>query len=105
MHYGHQSSGGVTPHQMMCYVYLLRSRKDGQFYIGSTCDLRRRFKQHNSGEVPSTKTRAPFDLVYYEAYRSERDARHRESNLKLRSKAFAQLRKRLRGSLTFGVGL
>lgn len=89
----------------MCYVYILRSRKDGQLYIGSTRDLRRRLREHNSGIVPSTKHRGPFDLVYYEAYRSETDARHRESNVKLRSKAFTQLRKRLRGSLMFGVGL
>jgi len=88
-----------------CYVYILRSRKDGQLYVGSTRDLRKRLQRHNGGNVPSTKGRAPFDLVYYEAYRSEKDARHRESNLKLRSKAFAQLRKRLRDSLTFGVGL
>lgn len=89
----------------MCYVYVLKSREDGKLYIGSTRDLRSRFKQHNDGKVVSTRQRVPFNLVYYEAYRCEQDARHREANLKLRSKAFAQLRRRLRGSLTFGVGL
>ena len=89
----------------MYYVYVLKSRKDGRFYVGCTANLRRRLAEHNDGKVRSTCYRVPFDLVYYEAYRSEADARHRESNLKLRSKAFAQLQKRLRGSLTFGVGL
>jgi len=47
----------------------------------------------------STKSRRPFELIYYEAYKSEKDARKRESNLKLRSKAFTQLKKRTKDSL------
>ena len=79
----------------MFYVYILRSKKDSQLYIGSTNDLRRRFREHNEGKVFSTKHRAPFELIYYEAYKIEKDARKRESNLKLRSKAFTQLKKRI----------
>lgn len=79
----------------MFYVYILRSKKDSQFYIGSTNDLRRRLKEHNEGKVFSTKFRTPFELIYYEAYKIEKDARKRESNLKLRSKAFTQLKKRI----------
>lgn len=83
----------------MFYVYILRSRKDDKLYIGSTNDLRRRFIEHNSGKVFTTKSRIPFELVYYEAYKAENDARRRESNLKLRSRAFAQLKKRIQNSL------
>ena len=84
----------------MFYVYLLGSQKDKEFYyIGSTNDLRRRFKEHNDGKTFSTKRFRPFDLVYYEAYKAEKDARKRESNLKLKSRAFAQLRKRIKESL------
>jgi putative endonuclease len=79
----------------MYYLYILKSKKDAQLYTGSTNDLRRRFKEHNDGKVFSTKTRQPFELVYYEAYKSEKDARNRESNLKLRSRAFTQLKKRI----------
>ncbi|PJE67520.1 excinuclease ABC subunit C [Candidatus Shapirobacteria bacterium CG10_big_fil_rev_8_21_14_0_10_40_9] len=79
----------------MFYIYILRSKKDGQLYIGSTNDLRRRLKEHNEGKVFSTKFRTPFELIYYEAYKIEKDARKRESNLKLRSKAFTQLKKRI----------
>jgi len=82
----------------MFYVYILKSKKDNNFYIGSTNDLKRRINEHNAGLVFSTKSRVPFELVYYEAYKSESDARRREKNLKLRSRAFAQLKKRIKES-------
>ena len=83
----------------MFYVYLLRSKIDNALYIGFTNNLERRFREHNNGLVASTKLREPFELVYFEGYKSERDARLRERNLKLRSRAFAQLKKRIRNSL------
>lgn len=83
----------------MFYVYILKSKKDNNFYIGSTNDLRKRFIEHNSGKCFSTKSRKPFEIIYYEAYKVEKDARKRESNLKLRSRAFAQLRKRILESI------
>ena len=83
----------------MNYVYVLRSLKDGKSYIGSTTDLRRRIKEHADGDVVSTRPRRPLKLVYYEAYVDEQDARERESSLKLKSNAYAQLRKRIRRSL------
>ncbi len=61
--------------------------------------MRRRFEEHNDGKVISTKHRRPFKLIYYEAYVAEKDARHREHNLKLRSKALAQLKKRIQSSM------
>lgn len=66
----------------MFYVYVLRSRKDNHFYTGYSSDLRKRMKQHFSGENFSTKDRLPFDLIYYEAYVDEKDARARERFLK-----------------------
>jgi putative endonuclease len=83
----------------MFYLYLLKSKRDGELYIGSTNDLRKRFLEHNSGKVFSTKLRKPFELLYYEAYKNEKDARHREHNLKLRSRALEQLKRRLVESL------
>lgn len=83
----------------MFYLCILRSKKDGDLYIGSTNDLERRFNEHNSGKVLSTKLRVPFEVIYYEAYKAESDARKREQNLKLRSRALAQLNKRIQGSL------
>jgi putative endonuclease len=82
----------------MFYVYVLKSIKDDKCYIGSTNDLKRRLKEHNQGLVISTKPRKPFKLIYYEAYLSEKDARKRESSLKLKSRAYAQLNKRIENS-------
>ena len=83
----------------MFYVYVLRSQKDGDLYIGSTNDLKVRFAMHNEGKITSTQSRRPFELIYYEAYKAEPDARHREQMLKLGSRALAQLKKRLSNSL------
>ncbi len=79
----------------MFYVYVLKSKKDNDLYIGSTSDLRRRLIQHNQGKVSSTKPRRPFELVYYEAFTNERLARMREARLKKRGNARYQLLKRI----------
>ncbi|MFC1515019.1 GIY-YIG nuclease family protein [Candidatus Omnitrophota bacterium] len=84
----------------MHYLYILKSAKDGDLYVGYTNNVTRRLKEHNNRLVDSTRSRAPFKLVYYEAYFSESDARKRESNLKLRSRALAQLKKRIHESLS-----
>ena len=49
----------------MFFMYILKSSKDGELYIGSTNNLKKRFKEHNAGFVESTRNRAPFRLVYY----------------------------------------
>ena len=85
----------------MYYLYILKSKKDSKCYIGLTSDLRRRLEEHSNGVVQSTKTRRPFELIYYEAYKSEKDARRRESSLKLKSRAYAQLRKRIGSGLSY----
>lgn len=83
----------------MFFVYLLKSKRDENLYIGCTSDLRKRFKEHNLGLVTSTKSRIPFGIVYYEAYLSRQDAFEREYNLKLRAKALQGLKKRIGASL------
>jgi putative endonuclease len=66
----------------MHYVYVLRSHADGNFYVGYTNDLKRRFGEHQDGKVASTKGRLPVELVYYEACRTREDATKRENYLK-----------------------
>ena len=66
----------------MYYVYLLISEKDGNFYTGSTNDLKRRLDEHNAGKVKSTLKRGLFKLIYYEACINENDTRRREKYLK-----------------------
>ena len=67
---------------MFHYVYVLRSAADGNFYVGYTNDLKRRFAEHEAGRVPSTRNRRPLELAYYEACRSQEDATKREKYLK-----------------------
>ncbi|MFH0852061.1 MAG: GIY-YIG nuclease family protein [bacterium] len=83
----------------MHFVYILRSKKHRRLYLGSTNDLRDRIEQHNSGKVQSTKVYLPWCIVYYEAYSSETEARHREHNLKLRANAWSQLKRRINKSI------
>ena len=83
----------------MFYVYVLKSRKDEKSYIGYTDDLRRRIAEHNDGKNRATKSRLPLDLVYYEAYVSQADARARERRLKSSAGAYTALKRRLLRSL------
>ncbi|OGL37684.1 hypothetical protein A3B63_03725 [Candidatus Saccharibacteria bacterium RIFCSPLOWO2_01_FULL_49_22] len=79
----------------MHYVYLLRSNKTGEFYIGSTGDLRNRFYQHNESRNTSTKYGVPWTLVYYEAFPTKATALERERKLKRYGKGLVELKKRL----------
>ena len=65
-----------------CYVYVLQSETDHQFYVGLTRNLLARLRMHNQGLVPSTKKRTPFQLVYWEGCLNESDAAQREKYLK-----------------------
>lgn len=66
----------------MFYTYMLRSDKDGNFYVGYTKNLKQRFEQHEKGLVESTRERRPLRLIYYEACLSMYDATRREKYLK-----------------------
>lgn len=69
----------------MYYIYVLYSLKDKKFYIGKTTNLNSRLKEHNAGEVRSTKNRRPLKLVHFEEFREARLAFLRERGLKLPS--------------------
>jgi len=75
----------------MYYVYVLKDRKGKALYYGYTKDLKQRFKQHNS--------RRSCELVYYEGYKAESDARKRERRLKHYAQALTALKGRLMDSL------
>ena len=55
--------------------------------------------EHNSKLNRSTKNKAPFTIIYYEAYTSMADAKYREKNLKRFAKAHTQLKRRVINSL------
>ena len=66
----------------MYYVYVLKSSKDGKFYVGYTKDLKNRLSLHNRGKVKSTRGKESLQLIYYEACLNQRDATKREKYLK-----------------------
>lgn len=77
----------------MYYTYILLSSKSHIFYFGSAKDLKLRIKQHNSGEVKSTKPHIPWKLIWYGAFETEKEARDFEQYLKTGSgKSFAYKR-------------
>jgi putative endonuclease len=66
----------------MFFVYILQSQKDNQLYVGFTENLKQRVITHNKGSVPSTKSRRPWKLIYFECYTNQNDALRREKYLK-----------------------
>ena len=62
----------------MYSVYVLKSKKDGNLYIGCTGNIESRLKVHNKGGVFSTKNRKPFDLVYTEVFEDKYEAFRKE---------------------------
>jgi putative endonuclease len=66
----------------MFYVYILRSKKDGQFYTGFTRSVFKRLIKHNEGGVISTSNRRPFELIFLEGYINKHDALRRERYFK-----------------------
>jgi putative endonuclease len=77
----------------MYYFYVLENQDD-ELYYGSTNDLKRRLKEHIAGKSFATKG-SNWELIYYEAYNSELDARRREQRIKDFGQACSQLKKRI----------
>jgi len=83
----------------MNFVYLIRSIKDRSIYIGYTQDLKKRLVEHNKNKSVYTKDKGPYEIIYFEAYKSKSDAKYRESNLKRFAQSYYQLNKRIKNSL------
>lgn len=75
----------------MYYIYLIQNKTNKSLYYGYTIDLLRRLKEHNENDV--------WELIYYEAYRCEEDARKRERKLKDYGQSRTHLKRRLSKSL------
>lgn len=71
------------------------AKKEQSIYIGFTTDLKNRFQRHNKGLEKSTKSKMPWELIYYEAYKDRKLAKAREDNLKFYGKALGQLKRRI----------
>ena len=77
----------------MHYVYVLKKPKSEAIYIGFSSNLQQRIAQHQSSGHPG------WELVYYEAYRDERDARLRERKLKQYGASLGHLKTRIKRGL------
>lgn len=64
-------------------VYIIECA-DKSFYIGCTNNLERRLKQHNNSKWGAhyTKIRRPVTLKYSEEFKTLKEARRRESEIK-----------------------
>ena len=58
----------------MYYFYILQSLKNKKLYIGQTTNLKERYKSHNNGENKATKPNIPYELIFYSAFKNEKDA-------------------------------
>ena len=80
-----------APNFLMYYVYVLKNTCSQEVYYGYTNNVQRRCKEHNKEGF--------WELVYYEAYRVESDARERERKLKHYGHTRTRLKNRLKGYL------
>ena len=72
----------VGTQQGRYYLYIVQCA-DGSYYTGSTSDLERRLKLHNSGNGSKyVRGKLPVRLVYAKAYRSYLNVLRAERNMK-----------------------
>ena len=64
------------------FVYVLKSDKDGTFYVGTTKNVSERLLQHNRSQSLATKTRKPWELIGVEEYKDISLALKREKFFK-----------------------
>ena len=84
---------------IMHHVYLLRSKKNGTFYIGYTNDVVQRLNEHNSGLIGYTTKYKPWEILYYESSIFLEDAKRREKSLKYFGRTYSELKLRITKSL------
>ena len=64
------------------WVYAIQNKASKRIYIGYTGDLEERIKRHNSGQVYSTKSDHPWELISCQMFESISQAMWKESELK-----------------------
>ena len=67
---------------MIGFVYILQSRKNGRYYIGSSNEVARRKSEHDRGHVIATRNLRPLKLVFHQEYETIGIARKVEYWLK-----------------------
>lgn len=72
----------------MYYTYILKDRSNNKLYIGYSNNVEQRLRRHQL-------TNKNIELIYYEAYQYEKQARDRERRLKMYGSAWRALKQRL----------
>ena len=67
---------------MYGFVYILKSEKNGRYYIGSTKNVEQRLQKHNHGYVKSTRATRPFKIVLVQQYPTITKAKQIEYKIK-----------------------
>ncbi len=65
----------------MAWVYILRN-KNGQYYVGSTIDLKKRLAHHALGHTKTTHRLVPEEVVLKQEYKTLLEARSVERKIK-----------------------
>ena len=67
---------------MAYFTYVIHSKKYNRLYKGQCEDLKRRLKEHNAGYNKSTKPYIPWEIVYFEEFKTREEAIKREKYFK-----------------------
>jgi putative endonuclease len=68
--------------RIMYYVCIIQSVQTKKFYTGSTPNVQKRLKKHNTGFTKSTKSYRPYKLVYWEEFATKSEAIRKEKQIK-----------------------
>lgn len=80
----------------MFYVYILKNIENKSLYIGYTSNLKRRVSEHKNFKVYTTsRFKQGIELIYYEAYKNDVDAKEREKSFKKSGSVYNGLVKRI----------
>jgi len=80
------------------YLYILKSKPSGIFYVGSSENPVRRLEFHNSVEKGFTSRYRPWELIYTKAYTNKNEAQVVERKIKS-WKSRVMIEKLLKGEL------
>jgi putative endonuclease len=67
----------------MYFVYILKSIKDGSYYIGYTeKPIEDRLREHNQGKCKYTKGHTPYTITKYITLNTKKEAKNKEKYFK-----------------------
>ena len=66
----------------MYYIYILKSINYKKSYVGKTTDIVRRLHEHNTGKSIYTSRYKPWELIYKEVFKTEKEAINKEKYYK-----------------------